>query len=92
MDLLGASEASIRRDINALAEQGELQRVRGGAESFTADSRKLRLSSAMIVAPLSRVTTLISDSGAQHSGPRQRQMKLSAVSLSPLPVYRATFG
>lgn len=31
--LLGASEASIRRDINALAERGEINRVRGGAEA-----------------------------------------------------------
>lgn len=34
VELLGASEASIRRDINALAEQGSIKRVRGGAESL----------------------------------------------------------
>jgi DeoR family transcriptional regulator, ulaG and ulaABCDEF operon transcriptional repressor len=34
VELLGASEASIRRDINAMAEHGELRRVRGGAESL----------------------------------------------------------
>ncbi len=34
VELLGASEASIRRDINALAERGEVKRVRGGAESL----------------------------------------------------------
>ena len=31
--LLGASEATIRRDINALAEKGEVKRIRGGAEA-----------------------------------------------------------
>ena len=34
VELLGASEASIRRDINALGERGEIKRVRGGAESL----------------------------------------------------------
>ena len=34
VELLGASEASIRRDINALAERGEIKRIRGGAESL----------------------------------------------------------
>jgi DeoR family ulaG and ulaABCDEF operon transcriptional repressor len=33
LDLLGASEATIRRDINTLAERGEVTRIRGGAES-----------------------------------------------------------
>jgi DeoR family ulaG and ulaABCDEF operon transcriptional repressor len=33
LDLLGASEATIRRDINTLAERGEVKRIRGGAES-----------------------------------------------------------
>jgi DeoR family ulaG and ulaABCDEF operon transcriptional repressor len=33
VELLNASDATIRRDINALAEQGQLKRVRGGAES-----------------------------------------------------------
>ena len=33
LDLLGASEATIRRDINALAEKGEVERIRGGAEA-----------------------------------------------------------
>lgn len=32
--LLGASEATIRRDVNALAERGELRRIRGGAEAI----------------------------------------------------------
>lgn len=31
--LLGASEATIRRDINTLAERGEIKRIRGGAET-----------------------------------------------------------
>ena len=34
LDLLGASEATIRRDINALAERGEVKRIRGGAEAL----------------------------------------------------------
>jgi len=33
-DLLGASEATVRRDIVALAERGELRRVRGGVEAL----------------------------------------------------------
>ncbi len=33
LDLLGASEATIRRDINAMAERGEVKRIRGGAEA-----------------------------------------------------------
>jgi DeoR/GlpR family transcriptional regulator of sugar metabolism len=32
--LLGASEATIRRDIVAMAERGEIKRVRGGAEAL----------------------------------------------------------
>ena len=34
VELLDSSEASIRRDINALAERGEIKRIRGGAESL----------------------------------------------------------
>jgi DeoR family ulaG and ulaABCDEF operon transcriptional repressor len=34
VELLDSSEATIRRDINALAERGEVKRVRGGAESL----------------------------------------------------------
>ncbi|MQT12593.1 DeoR/GlpR family DNA-binding transcription regulator [Segnochrobactrum spirostomi] len=34
VDLLDASEATIRRDIIALADRGELKRVRGGAEAL----------------------------------------------------------
>jgi DeoR family ulaG and ulaABCDEF operon transcriptional repressor len=33
LNLLGASEATIRRDINTLAERGEIKRIRGGAEA-----------------------------------------------------------
>jgi len=33
LHLLGASEATIRRDINTLAERGEVKRIRGGAEA-----------------------------------------------------------
>jgi DeoR family transcriptional regulator, ulaG and ulaABCDEF operon transcriptional repressor len=35
VEILGASEATVRRDINAMAEQGLLRRIRGGAESLT---------------------------------------------------------
>jgi DeoR family transcriptional regulator, ulaG and ulaABCDEF operon transcriptional repressor len=35
VEMLGASEATVRRDINAMAEQGLLRRIRGGAESLT---------------------------------------------------------
>lgn len=34
VELLGASEASIRRDISTLAELGQIKRIRGGAESL----------------------------------------------------------
>ena len=34
VDLLGASEATVRRDILAMSERGELRRVRGGAEAI----------------------------------------------------------
>jgi DeoR family ulaG and ulaABCDEF operon transcriptional repressor len=33
-ELLGASDTSIRRDINALADRGEVKRVRGGVEAL----------------------------------------------------------
>jgi DeoR family ulaG and ulaABCDEF operon transcriptional repressor len=35
VELLDASEATVRRDINALGDQGLLRRIRGGAESLT---------------------------------------------------------
>ncbi len=34
VELLVASEATIRRDIAAMADRGELRRVRGGAEAL----------------------------------------------------------
>jgi len=34
VELLGASEATVRRDINAMSERGEVKRVRGGAEAL----------------------------------------------------------
>lgn len=34
VELLSASEATIRRDINAMADRGEVRRVRGGAEAL----------------------------------------------------------
>ena len=36
VELLSASDATIRRDVNALAAQGQLKRVRGGAEAMQA--------------------------------------------------------
>jgi DeoR family ulaG and ulaABCDEF operon transcriptional repressor len=35
VDILDASEATVRRDINALADMGDLRRIRGGAEALT---------------------------------------------------------
>jgi DeoR family ulaG and ulaABCDEF operon transcriptional repressor len=35
VELLSASEATIRRDINALAVRGEIKRIRGGAEAVS---------------------------------------------------------
>jgi DeoR family ulaG and ulaABCDEF operon transcriptional repressor len=35
VELLDASEATVRRDINALAEAGQIRRIRGGAEALT---------------------------------------------------------
>ena len=35
VEILEASEATVRRDINAMAERGELLRIRGGAQSLT---------------------------------------------------------
>ncbi len=34
VELSGASEATVRRDVNAMAERGEIRRVRGGAEAL----------------------------------------------------------
>src|SRR4051812_32928703 len=34
VEWLGSSEATIRRDINAMAERGEIRRIRGGAEAL----------------------------------------------------------
>lgn len=34
VEVLGASEATVRRDVNALAEAGRLRRIHGGAESL----------------------------------------------------------
>jgi DeoR family ulaG and ulaABCDEF operon transcriptional repressor len=35
VEILGASEATVRRDVNTLAERGLIRRIRGGAESLT---------------------------------------------------------
>jgi len=35
VETLGASEATVRRDINAMADRGQIRRIRGGAESLT---------------------------------------------------------
>src|ERR1700754_5055450 len=34
VDMLDASDATLRRDVNAMAERGEIRRIRGGAESI----------------------------------------------------------
>ena len=34
VEILGASEATVRRDIGAMAERGDIIRIRGGAESI----------------------------------------------------------
>ncbi|MBB6095460.1 DeoR family ulaG and ulaABCDEF operon transcriptional repressor [Povalibacter uvarum] len=48
LELLDASEATIRRDINTLAERGELRRIRGGAEAL-----RPRLQSHLVGMPFS---------------------------------------
>src|SRR5260370_42425624 len=35
VEMLGASEATVRRDVNAMAEHGQIRRIRGGVESLT---------------------------------------------------------
>lgn len=35
VEIMGASEATVRRDINAMAELGKIRRIRGGAEALT---------------------------------------------------------
>jgi DeoR family ulaG and ulaABCDEF operon transcriptional repressor len=35
MDMLGVSEATVRRDVQSLAQQGRVRRIRGGVESLT---------------------------------------------------------
>ena len=35
VEILDSSEATVRRDINALAEQGKIRRIRGGAEALS---------------------------------------------------------
>ena len=35
VEILGASEATVRRDINGMAEAGVLRRIRGGVEALT---------------------------------------------------------
>ena len=35
VDILDASEATVRRDINGLADAGQIRRIRGGAEALT---------------------------------------------------------
>lgn len=39
---LNASEATIRRDINKLSKQGQLRKIRGGAEALKSQERKVR--------------------------------------------------
>jgi DeoR/GlpR family transcriptional regulator of sugar metabolism len=35
VEILGTSEATVRRDVNALADGGQIRRIRGGAEALT---------------------------------------------------------
>src|SRR6185436_17557565 len=35
VEILGTSEATVRRDVNALADNGQVRRIRGGAEALT---------------------------------------------------------
>lgn len=35
VEILGTSEATVRRDVNALADSGQIRRIRGGAEALT---------------------------------------------------------
>jgi len=47
--LTGASEATIRRDINTLDENKKLRRVRGGAEALTSTTRNTILLSGGVI-------------------------------------------
>ncbi len=53
VDIIGVSEATIRRDIAALDESGALRRVRGGAEALDPPSQN-----ALIGRPFSVSETL----------------------------------
>jgi DeoR family ulaG and ulaABCDEF operon transcriptional repressor len=35
VEILGTSEATVRRDVNSLADNGQIRRIRGGAEALT---------------------------------------------------------
>ena len=53
--LTGASEATIRRDLNALAQQGKLNKVRGGATVIeTTEEVFGKAPESMTAAPLCR--------------------------------------
>ncbi|MCC5453284.1 DeoR/GlpR family DNA-binding transcription regulator [Rheinheimera sp. UJ51] len=55
---LNASEATIRRDITKMSKRGEINKIRGGAESINVEPKKKHLSSsAFIVDKAKRVNT-----------------------------------
>ncbi|TAP42628.1 DeoR/GlpR transcriptional regulator [Alteromonas sp. KUL49] len=65
---LNASEATIRRDITKMAKRGEINKIRGGAESINSQPKKKHLaSSAFIVDKNKRANTkrLIAERAAQ---------------------------
>lgn len=55
---LNASEATIRRDITKMSKRGEINKIRGGAESINGEPKKKHIaSSAFIVDKTKRVNT-----------------------------------
>ncbi|MCF2946963.1 DeoR/GlpR family DNA-binding transcription regulator [Paraglaciecola aquimarina] len=55
---LNASEATIRRDITKMSKRGEINKIRGGAESINGEPKKKHIaSSAFIVDKAKRVNT-----------------------------------
>ncbi len=68
VEILGTSEATVRRDINAMAEQGLLRRIRGGAESLAPPHE----------APLAAMPLRF---GQATGGPQKRAIARAAVDL-----------
>lgn len=46
---LGASEATIRRDITKMSKRGEINKIRGGAESINGEPQKKHISSSAFI-------------------------------------------